>query len=492
MRCFNRSQSSIALLMLLLGLASLLFVAGCKSSTKPDETGGVSGKVALIPAPGYSPANPTDYSGVKVALYHPATLDTTIVRINSAHPGIGVEINQETEFDHRLQSPVATTTTGVDGSFSFSGLTAGDYNIAFLKEGWSVKYLLNVNVAAQNVTNVGNLSIPQSIGFNTTVDAPTTFKSDTSYFITNTVNFMAPVTIEKGARIYVDKNESLRFNNTVTIAEGSSEDAYWKLDSSENLYQTTKSSIDSTMFFGDVTLNEPASGLSSGLVRHVYDGIKLNTANAFLTDVQVYDFSTGVSFGDTGVCDRVCLRNGRVRGIHSYSLNGSATVKKSIIAKVIEGFLVAASGGFTVEDSYFIDNDTSIFPQDCSGSVQHCCFERNTYDIRELNANTNIQYNNFYSNKYIAIYPRRLATISNNNFYQTDYMFISIRMELGPHFSIVDSDLLAEQNYWAPVDPEEFLLDSGDNHLYPNQGCWFDIDCLPKKTSRVVSAGVRN
>ncbi len=492
MRKLIKSETKITWLLMALCVGAIITFLGCKSTTKPDETGGISGKVILQTPTSSSVKAGLDYSGMKVALYNKATLDTTMLRINQAHPGIGVVINQETEFDHRLQSPVATATTGVDGSFSFSGLTPGDYNIAFLKEGWSLKYLYNINVAAQSTNNVGELTIPAAVTYNSTVDAQVTFKGDTSYIITGTTNFMAPVTIEKGARIYVEKNESLRFNNTVSISQGTSTDAYWKIDTRQSLYQAVMSPIDSTKFFADVTLNEPASGLSSGLVRHVYDGIKLNTSNAFLTDVQIHDFSTGVSVGNTGVFERVSLRKGRVRGIHSYSLAGSATIKKCIVSGVNEGLLIAAAGGYTVEDSYFINNDTSIFPQDCTGSIQHCNFENGKYDIRELNANANIQYNNFYSNKYIAIYPRRLATITNNNFFRTDYMFISIRMELGPHFSIVDSDLLAENNYWAVSDPETYLLDSGDNHLYPNQGCWFDIDCLPKRNSRLTTAGIRN
>ena len=72
----------------------------CSTSTKP-ETGSLSGKVILVNDTGDPALDPVDYSGITVALYNLAYLDTTIVRINNQYPQIGVHINQETEFDHR-------------------------------------------------------------------------------------------------------------------------------------------------------------------------------------------------------------------------------------------------------------------------------------------------------------------------------------------------------------------------------------------------------
>lgn len=491
MKKLIKSDIGITLLLMSFSVISLITIWGCNTSTKPDETGGISGMVVLqAPTSSYSKAS-ADYSGVMVAVYNEATLDTMMLRINQSHPGIGIVENQETRFDHRLQSPIATTITGVNGAFSFDGITPGEYNIAFLKEGWSLKYLYSISVSAGTTKNVGENIITAAVTYNSTVLTPVTFRGDTSYLITNTVNFMAPITIEKGARIFVKKNESLRFNNLVSITSGKSIEDYWKVDTDIGMYSITSSVISSSDYFADVTVNSPANSLSFGLIKNVYDGLKINTDDVMLTDIHVYNFVRGMSFIKSGTCEKVSLRNGSLRGMHFFSNQGAASVRRSIVSRVDEGFLLAATGGFVVEDSYFIDNGTSIFAQDCNGTVQHCSFERNWYDVRVLNANPAVQYNNFYSNKYISIYPRRLATIVNNNFFSTDYMFISIRMEQGPNYSIVDSNLFATNNYWAVIEPEDYLLDSGDNHLFPGQECLYDIICLPRKTNKIATAGVR-
>ena len=123
----------------------VLFVSSCSTSTKP-ETGSLSGKVILVNDTGDPALDPIDYSGITVALYNLAYLDTTIVRINNQYPQIGVHINQETEFDHRYQQPVAKTITNTDGSFKLTEIISGEYNLVYFKSGWGIRYEYNIVV----------------------------------------------------------------------------------------------------------------------------------------------------------------------------------------------------------------------------------------------------------------------------------------------------------------------------------------------------------
>ena len=82
-------------LFLIFNLVSFIF-SSCKESTKP-ETVTFSGTVTLESESDYSPIGA---GGVKVSLYKPVELDTALVRINQQYPQIGVQISQETEFDH--------------------------------------------------------------------------------------------------------------------------------------------------------------------------------------------------------------------------------------------------------------------------------------------------------------------------------------------------------------------------------------------------------
>jgi len=111
------------------------------SCTSPTETptGSLTGTVNL--------EDLSDHSGITVALYDLAYLDTTIVRINAQYPQIGVKINQHTEFDHRLQSPIKSTITEIDGSFELKKIPTGIYNIVAIKDGWGFKYLYEITIA---------------------------------------------------------------------------------------------------------------------------------------------------------------------------------------------------------------------------------------------------------------------------------------------------------------------------------------------------------
>jgi hypothetical protein len=114
------------------------FIFGCSSSTEISK-GDLTGSVYLDGS--------DDHTGISVALYDLAYLDTTIVRINHEYPHIGVIINQHTEFDHRLQSPVATSTTLADGSFIIEDVPTGVYNFVAQKVGYGFRYIYEISIS---------------------------------------------------------------------------------------------------------------------------------------------------------------------------------------------------------------------------------------------------------------------------------------------------------------------------------------------------------
>ena len=59
----------------------------------------------------------SNHSGITVALYKLAELDTTILRYNREYPNVGFPISQVTEFDHRVGEVVAESKTSSEGSF---------------------------------------------------------------------------------------------------------------------------------------------------------------------------------------------------------------------------------------------------------------------------------------------------------------------------------------------------------------------------------------
>ena len=105
-------------------ILTLLFM-GCSKSPTTPETGTLTGTVLL--------EGQTDHSGITVALYKLAELDTTILRYNREYPNVGFPISQATEFacppffgwNHRLSEVVAEANTKKYGSFKIENIFQG-------------------------------------------------------------------------------------------------------------------------------------------------------------------------------------------------------------------------------------------------------------------------------------------------------------------------------------------------------------------------------
>ena len=127
-------------------LLSFVFILSCSRTPTRSEGFTLSGRVVL--------EDTTDYSGVRVSLYRPVELDTALVRINQEYPNIGVQISQETEFDHREHTPVYTTTTDKDGNWKIEGVEEGEYNIVAEKEGWGWRYVLEYDLNKDKIIEI--------------------------------------------------------------------------------------------------------------------------------------------------------------------------------------------------------------------------------------------------------------------------------------------------------------------------------------------------
>ncbi len=146
-------NKQIILFLSLIILHYTLFIIGCSNPSESSK--------ALFRY--YFLEEEEDHSGIKVAIYALAYLDTTIVRINSEYPHIGVIINQHTEFDHRLQSSLYQTTTSADGAFKIKDIPSGRYNFVASKSGWGFRYLYEVEISkGENSLNNYKFSILNS------------------------------------------------------------------------------------------------------------------------------------------------------------------------------------------------------------------------------------------------------------------------------------------------------------------------------------------
>ncbi len=140
---FNKRAGLKALTILFSVVVTM--TAGCTSSTKPHSSV-IKGQVELVNDSGDPVLDPVDYSGVLVTIYEQAKLDTLITNVNNQYPGLGVLVNQDSEFDHRNGKMIASSSTLADGSFEISSVRYGRYNLVIQKAGWGYRYMYDVIV----------------------------------------------------------------------------------------------------------------------------------------------------------------------------------------------------------------------------------------------------------------------------------------------------------------------------------------------------------
>jgi len=127
----------------------VLFVVSCSKSPTDSRTGTLTGTVLL--------EGQTNHSGITVALYKLAELDTTILRYNLEYPNVGFPISQATEFDHWLGEVVAESKTNSEGSFKIENVPEGIYNFVTQKQGIGWKYIFNIHLDSGSMISLNKL-----------------------------------------------------------------------------------------------------------------------------------------------------------------------------------------------------------------------------------------------------------------------------------------------------------------------------------------------
>ena len=139
----------------LLFICLIAHVTCHKTPTEPN-TGALTGKVLL--------EGESNHSGITVALYELAELDTAIVGYNQRFPNVAFPISQVTEFDHRFAEDVAETKTKADGTFKLEVLEEGTYNFVAQKQGFGWKYIYHVRIKNGTSVQVGDIKEKNNLG----------------------------------------------------------------------------------------------------------------------------------------------------------------------------------------------------------------------------------------------------------------------------------------------------------------------------------------
>ena len=200
-------------------LLILLVIIGCQNPID-NPAGNISGNILL--------EDQLDYSGIAVSIYNLAKLDTKIVDINTEYPHIGVIINQQTQFDHRFQTPVKTALTNEDGDFKVQNIPVGVYNIVISKDNYGFKYVYNVPIIEGNNQLDEYYTLYQEIHLSGDSFDDITFEFDHHYIIDDDYNiYNADVIIEPNSIIRIEPGKSINLSLCEILAQSKHDSLFW-------------------------------------------------------------------------------------------------------------------------------------------------------------------------------------------------------------------------------------------------------------------------
>lgn len=481
-------------IIIMLNIVTICFLfVGCSSCSTNPKTGSISGHVTLVNDTGDPQLDPVDFSGVTVAVYELAQLDTTLVRINNEYPQIGIPISQETEFDHRNYNPVTKVTTDAAGQFQISKISVGDYNLVFMKESWGVRYIFGVSVNSGAKVDIGEQPLYPTTYLAASVLQDITFRSQHHYLVNQDCSIMGNAVIEAQALISIAPTCNLRFYGNVTAAELTDFRLAWKVNSSIDIASISQAQIDADEYFASLVFYGSQNLIRNGIINHVGTAVSFVQVNGAISNMYINHFVTGMSLQQCSLSvDNVTIANGTNTGVQVISDNSQSNFSNCVLYRQNDAMNIYSALGFSISNSYFVENNYAIRPDRFSGTITHNAFERNNYDIFQfqVSTSTDISYNNFYHSNIWSIFPRRRAVIHNNNFFSTNGFFVWIRAGAVP-YSYVDNDIDATNNYWAPSDIDQYIQDANDNGDYPNEPCPHYVVYLPKRSTKLPTAGIQ-
>jgi hypothetical protein len=443
---------------------------------------------------------------VTVAVYAQTALDTTLVRINREFPHIGIQISQETEFDHRMQSPVTMTKTDVLGEYKIDKVKPGRYNLVFLKEGYSLKYVYEVNL-----TEGENVLEPQEllpcVDVSATITEPMTFMSGVQYNFSQDTQIMSPVYIEAGAILSIAKEKKVDFYGNVQTAETG---ARWQLTSSSYLNEIANTPPDSTDYFNCVIIhayNNNQTNLQNGIVSFINAGISIDPANSVYANMRAkYGFAHANIHSMNHQFYNNLISNFTQRAHVFY---GSSLIEKNVFYNNIENMLLSENE-VALQYNYFANNFVALRTFYGDIHITHNNFSNNSYCISTVASAPLIEYNDFFGSKQYCIQTHKYYTqaaydfskplISNNNFFGNNVSISliaksNIYSQGFNYYSLnglgVRSDIFATNNYYKQHPIDDRIIDHND-YSDPNSPnyCPYNVIFEPYSSRVIGNAGI--
>jgi hypothetical protein len=499
------AHSYFQMLTIIMASISIFIITSCKSSTEP-RTGSLTGRVLLINDSGDSNLDPADNSGITIAVYPLAVIDSTITRLNNQYPGIGVIATQRTEFDHRSNNAITTCLTQADGSFYLEGLSEGQYNIVAMKSGWGFRYIYSINI--NNGTNVlaGDLesgavalypeqkisgymsSVNLTVGnYHHLVIEDNTYILDGSSL---TLNPGAIVRINPGVKLEVMGFASIHGTNDSLVTFISNDAIFSTRQSTPVAFDGIKLNANSTLANGGVEFIKVMNSVS-GLAAYRAFSIRYSVLQGVNEIVSVAGSSTDLLQVSIANC---IFQMDSSSPNYDISIASSSPVsfQKNIIMGS-NGLACRASANIECKDNYINVSTIGLYFYDVSSVavMYNDIIAGSNAIFNNYRVTSNISYNNVTAMdglRYSSF--GNIATANYNNLFCSHYSITYLDT------STEHQHLPAQNNWFNTIDNEliqSLILDKSDysenDPLFPLLSY---VDYTPYRTSKQSSAGIRS
>jgi hypothetical protein len=415
--------------------AFILLILSCETTVE-ESKGSLSGNVIL--------ENQSDNSGVTIAIYELAELDAEIVSVNNEYPHIGVIINQHTEFDHRLQTPVKTTTSDSNGDFVVKNFPVGIYNVVLLKQGWGFTYLYEVRIYK------GDNDLSNQVVLHEEVIIPDYFQESNNIFETghhylfqNDVVLLPDqsLIIQSGAILRISPGIQFKIHGNITL-QGEEDNLIWITSNDKFENQSVKSEPEKYNKFEISSIAVLAENMINwvkvdygivGLMNQV-EGVTILNSTFRFCDIGFQSYN--VNYTEIyNILAHHC-QEPNSNGVYINSVEGG---------NVFDNIFISNYHGLEIKDDFIGDVYNNYFSGngfaglrilDYSGSINHNEFTSNTNDIAYSGNDAYLQgvmkilYNNFnsetglkhhQSNNYSIVD----SLIINKNNFNSNILFVS-------------------------------------------------------------------
>ncbi len=366
---------SFRFLLTIAGMTLVLLNCGGGGSTEPSEQPAVSGRITL--------EGSGDLSGIQVRLFNEVTLDAGLSAISTTYSNAAFPLSQESVFDHRQFSAVASATTGNDGSYEITGVGEGStYIMVVSSDDIGFRYVYNVTTAS--AVNLDLRPVQRLSG---------------NYF-----------------------NQPLNFENDYILVE---DDVF--LDPNSNL---TFSGDNIFVFGGAHTVTVRGNTtINTGANLHVF-GETISTTGELLFEnhgnlnlrnlLAHNDFKLAID-NSTFTLTASSLQN--TADVALSVFNSTGTIENSIFLDSNVGANLTQFNNGILRNAVFLDNSTDLeLSQSSDIEVSYTLFQESGLNLELIGVTGNVHHNDFLSStENIIVADLTTVSITENVFRDSDY-----------------------------------------------------------------------